>query len=190
MHRVRPRRPCPRRALTTGRQRSSTDNHGRYLGPPSWRISPSGAARGSFPSSRWAALGPRPGRERPERLGQPRATVGIMCPAQQPPRPSAAGHSQQPIRSDTEGVTGSNPVAPTRYRRWSGRVFGPGFVIPEAVRRSRGSTWAATPLSREPQDANPVDSREQVKDDLWDNIAIYARAGKPSNLAGSQQVSR
>ena len=26
---------------------------------------------------------------------------------------------------DTEEVTGSNPVAPTRYRRWSGRVWRP-----------------------------------------------------------------
>jgi hypothetical protein len=31
----RPRRPCPRRALSIGPQRSSTDNHGRSLCPPS-----------------------------------------------------------------------------------------------------------------------------------------------------------
>jgi hypothetical protein len=30
----------------------------------------------------WAALGPQPGRERPERLGQPRGTRRITCPAQ------------------------------------------------------------------------------------------------------------
>jgi hypothetical protein len=32
----------------------------------------------------WAALGPQPGRERPECLGQPRGTPGIICPAQHP----------------------------------------------------------------------------------------------------------
>jgi hypothetical protein len=48
-----PRRPCPKRALSTGPQRSSTDNHGRYPFRPSCKISPSGAVRGSFPSSRW-----------------------------------------------------------------------------------------------------------------------------------------
>jgi hypothetical protein len=71
------------------------------------------AARPCFPSSRWAALGPQPGRKRPERCGQPRAATAIICPAQQP---SSAEHRRPrhpSIRSDTEGVTGSNPVAPT-----------------------------------------------------------------------------
>jgi hypothetical protein len=60
---VHPHRPCPKRALSIGRQRSFTDNKGRCAFPPSCRIAPYGAARGSFPSSRcppgWAALGPR-----------------------------------------------------------------------------------------------------------------------------------
>jgi hypothetical protein len=46
----RPRRPCPRRALSIGRQRSFTDNHGRCPCPPSCRIGPNGAVRGCFPS--------------------------------------------------------------------------------------------------------------------------------------------
>jgi hypothetical protein len=50
---VHPHRPCPKRALSIGRQRSFTDNKGRCAFPPSCRIAPYGAARGSFPSSRW-----------------------------------------------------------------------------------------------------------------------------------------
>jgi hypothetical protein len=42
----------PRRALSIGRQRSSTDDHGPCVRPSSCRISPSRAARGCFPSSR------------------------------------------------------------------------------------------------------------------------------------------
>ena len=45
-------RPCPRRALTIGRQRSPTDNHGRCPCPPTCSIGPYGAARACFPSSR------------------------------------------------------------------------------------------------------------------------------------------
>jgi hypothetical protein len=56
---VHPHRPCPGRALSIGRQRSFTDNKGRCVSPPSCRTAPYGAVRGSFPSSRWAALGPR-----------------------------------------------------------------------------------------------------------------------------------
>jgi hypothetical protein len=41
------------RALSIGRQRSTTDNHGSCPCPPSCRITPSGAGRGCFPSSRW-----------------------------------------------------------------------------------------------------------------------------------------
>jgi hypothetical protein len=48
----------------------------------------------------WAALGPQPGRERPERLGQARRTRGTICPAQEPflaehlrPRPQAVSLS-------------------------------------------------------------------------------------------------
>jgi hypothetical protein len=51
-HERRPHRPCPGRALSIGRQRSSTDNHGRCQSPSSCRISRYGAVRGSFPSSR------------------------------------------------------------------------------------------------------------------------------------------
>jgi hypothetical protein len=40
------------------------------------------ARRPHRPCPPWAALGPQPGRERPERLGQPRAAVGSICPAQ------------------------------------------------------------------------------------------------------------
>jgi hypothetical protein len=50
-------RPCPRRALTIGRQRSFTDNHGRCPCRPSCRIAPDGAVRGSFPSSRFLNTG-------------------------------------------------------------------------------------------------------------------------------------
>jgi hypothetical protein len=50
---TRSRRPCLRRALSIGRQRSSTDNHGRCPCLPSCRISPDRAVRGCFPSSRW-----------------------------------------------------------------------------------------------------------------------------------------
>src|SRR5215217_934744 len=46
-------RPCPGRALSIGRQRSFTDNKGRCVVPPSCRIAPYGAVRGSFPSSRF-----------------------------------------------------------------------------------------------------------------------------------------
>jgi hypothetical protein len=49
---VRPHRRCPRRALTIGRQRSPTDNHGRCPCPPTCSIGPYGAARAGFPSSR------------------------------------------------------------------------------------------------------------------------------------------
>jgi hypothetical protein len=49
---VHPHRPCPKRALSIGRQRSFTDNKGRCAFPPSCRITPYGAARGSFPSLR------------------------------------------------------------------------------------------------------------------------------------------
>jgi hypothetical protein len=56
--------------LSIGRQRSLTDNKGRCVSPPSCRIAPYGAVQRCFPSSRWAARGPQPGRERPERLGQ------------------------------------------------------------------------------------------------------------------------
>lgn len=42
----RPYRPCPQRALRIGRQRSSTDNHGRCSCPLSCSISPSGAGQG------------------------------------------------------------------------------------------------------------------------------------------------
>jgi hypothetical protein len=50
----RPHRPCPRSALSIGRQRSSTDNHGSCPCPPTCRIRPHRAGRGSFPSSRWS----------------------------------------------------------------------------------------------------------------------------------------
>ena len=46
----RPYRPCPRRALSTGQQRSATDHYGRCMCPPSRTISPYEADRGSFPS--------------------------------------------------------------------------------------------------------------------------------------------
>ena len=46
------RRPCPHRARRIGPQRSPTDNHGRCPCPPSCTITPSGAVRGCFPSSR------------------------------------------------------------------------------------------------------------------------------------------
>jgi hypothetical protein len=49
---VHPHRPCPGRALSIGRPRSSTDNKGQCVSPPSCRIAPHGAVRGSFPSSR------------------------------------------------------------------------------------------------------------------------------------------
>jgi hypothetical protein len=49
---IHPHRPCPGRALRIGRQRSFTDNKGRCVFPPSCRIAPYGAVRGSFPSSR------------------------------------------------------------------------------------------------------------------------------------------
>jgi hypothetical protein len=52
----------PRRALSTGRHRSSTDNHGPCRCPPSCRISLYGADRGSFPSSRYSGREPTPGR--------------------------------------------------------------------------------------------------------------------------------
>jgi hypothetical protein len=69
-----PRRPCPKRALSTGPQRSSTDNHGRCPCRPSCSISPSGAVRGSFPSSRCngalSAVGPF-------RIGSWRASAGM-----------------------------------------------------------------------------------------------------------------
>jgi hypothetical protein len=80
----RPRRPCPRRALSIGRQRSFTDNSSPSPCLLSCISGPRWVTRGCFPSSRWAALGPRPGRERPERCGQPRRTPGIICPAQRP----------------------------------------------------------------------------------------------------------
>lgn len=51
-------RPCPRRALTIGQQRSPTDNHGRCPCSPTCSIRPSGAVRGSFPSSRCRADNP------------------------------------------------------------------------------------------------------------------------------------
>ncbi len=59
LRQVRPRRPCPRRALRIGRQRSSTDNHGRCPCPPSCkdqplrsgpRVLPKLAVRVRFPS--------------------------------------------------------------------------------------------------------------------------------------------
>jgi hypothetical protein len=61
--------------------------------------------------------GPRWGRDRAvndrnaadnHRQPQP-SSVQLSSPA----RPSTAGHGHPSIRSDTEGVTGSNPVAPT-----------------------------------------------------------------------------
>ena len=116
---VYPHRPCPGRALSIGRPRSFTDNKGRCVFPPSCGISPSGAVRGSFPSSRWAALGPQRGRNRAatdrnaaDNHGQPQPSSVRLNST---PRPSTAGHGHPSIRSDTEGVTGSNPVAPTRH---------------------------------------------------------------------------
>ena len=54
--RVQTHGPCPGRALSIGRQRSFTDNHGPCPCPPSWRIRHNGAVRGSFPSSRWSLV--------------------------------------------------------------------------------------------------------------------------------------
>jgi TrwC relaxase len=54
---VHPHRPCPGRALSIGRQRSSTDNKGQCVAPPSCRIAPYGAVRGRFPSSRCSGGG-------------------------------------------------------------------------------------------------------------------------------------
>ena len=47
-----PTSPVPKCPLSTGPQRSSADNHGRSVCPPSCRISPYRAVGGSFPSSR------------------------------------------------------------------------------------------------------------------------------------------
>jgi hypothetical protein len=63
---VHPHRPCPGRALSIGRQRSFTDNRGRCVFPPSCRIAPYGAVRGSFPSSRCSRA-----RTNPTAPGQP-----------------------------------------------------------------------------------------------------------------------
>jgi hypothetical protein len=67
----------------------------------------------------WAALGPQPGRERPERLGQPRAAVGIICRAQHAFRQNAAGRDHHRIRSRTEEARGSNPLTSTPQQPWS-----------------------------------------------------------------------
>jgi hypothetical protein len=49
---------------------------------------------------------------------------------------------------DTEEVTGSNPVAPTRHHPRSGRVFTPGLLYQESVSGSWGSKRAATASER------------------------------------------
>ena len=48
------------------------------VGVPRGRAACAAGQRGKW-SSRWAALGSRPGRERPERCGQPRAATAIIA---------------------------------------------------------------------------------------------------------------
>jgi hypothetical protein len=72
-----------------------------------------------------ATSGPRTtGSQRttPVNTGPPSAKVIGHTP------PTAAGRGDPSAVPDTEGVTGSNPVAPTTNRRRSGRVRGPGLV--------------------------------------------------------------
>jgi hypothetical protein len=57
-------------------------------------------------------------------------------------------HSGSPDFADTEEVTGSNPVAPTRHHRSSGRVQGPGLLVQSPVARPSGSKRAA--IANEP----------------------------------------
>ena len=52
-------RPCPKRALSSGPQRSSTDNHGRCPCRPSCSISPSERAEGAS-QARGGSTGPEP----------------------------------------------------------------------------------------------------------------------------------
>jgi site-specific recombinase XerD len=77
-------------------------------------------------SASQARGGPRWGRDRAvndrnaaDNHGQPRPSSVQLS---SPPPPSTAGHGHQPIRSDTEGVTGSNPVAPTSKALTSGNA--------------------------------------------------------------------
>src|SRR5829696_3403520 len=109
-----------------------------------WVVGPTDARRPgtrrppgtSAAGPQWAALGPRPGRERLEHCGQPRAATGIIFQLSSSPRPSTAGHGRQAIRSDTEGVTGSIPVAPTTRPLTS--AFDTCLIPPSACGGRRG----------------------------------------------------
>jgi hypothetical protein len=52
-----PRRPCPRRALSSSPPRSPTVNRGHRPSTVAWATAGWREARRCFPSSRWAALG-------------------------------------------------------------------------------------------------------------------------------------
>jgi hypothetical protein len=70
-----------------------------------------------------------------------------------PPRPSTAGHGHQPIRSDTEEVTGSNLVAPTSQNR-SQSIVG----VPSAALLS----FPAEPRPHYPPPRGPADAVRQM----------------------------
>ena len=113
---VRPRRPCPPRARSTGNWRSLTDNNGR--------------SKEALTCGSGVASGQDDGADAPSKLGTAGATSGPQMTGSQrttpvntgPPSaevtrhtpPPAAGRRDPPAVPDTEEVTGSNPVAPTR----------------------------------------------------------------------------
>ena len=106
----------PSRAVpsTCPKQRSATVIHGQQrsvAGAGELRHPRMLACRTVLPKLAVGRAGAATGPQRPERCG-PRAAAAIICPAQQP---SSAEHRRPrhpSIRSDMEGVTGSNPVAP------------------------------------------------------------------------------
>jgi hypothetical protein len=101
----------------------------------------------------WAALGPQPGRERPECLGQPQGTPSIICSAQHPfpakhrrPRspadsPSHGGSRLKSIRSWP--VRAQHRAYPGLRSRASGiPTRRPRSKMPSGV---KPATWLMTP---------------------------------------------
>jgi hypothetical protein len=126
---------------------------------------------------RWGHIGATPGprttgsqRTTPVNTGPPSAEVTGLIP------PPAAGRRDPPEISDTEEITGSNPVAPTSKVLASGNAVALTITAPTQRRR-----WSLRCLGPVPQGCVPDEERFPC---LPSGLLGPTRSSAPSNLHG------